>query len=248
MMTSKALIVAVVLTFSLSGCTTFQRLTGAQTPVWPWTESGIIGACPNSNQSLECTDLDALNTYVKAMEFCRAVHNFYENGGAVAKSAKFGVGVLGTLSGAVLAPVTTGSASTAFASLSGATNGVQTSLEESFSSSFNLSKQIAVADEGRNGMNEYNSAKTAALSNNEKVGLAIGIAYKCSVAANKTDSAVIAALSNDKAILDDQKKKQETLQKDLDEQKKAYADKLLDLEKMHSSLKERLDALPPKVE
>ncbi|HSH85767.1 MAG TPA: hypothetical protein VK958_00800 [Methylophilus sp.] len=242
-MASKLMIFAVGLSFTLSGCSTFQRLTDTESPTWPWKGDGIKGACPNSETTLACSELEALNAYVKAMEFCRLVHNYYENGGTMAKGTKFGIGILGAVSGAVLAPITTGGASTAFASFSGAANGMQTSFEENFSSSFNLSKQIAVADEGRNGVSSFNSAITSQLSHNDKVGIAIGIAYKCSVAANKTDSAVITALSNDKAIIEDQKKKNDALSKDLEDEKKLFEQKQAELAKLQKSVQDKLNEL-----
>ncbi|MGQ3170075.1 MAG: hypothetical protein ACT6RZ_08335 [Methylophilus sp.] len=193
---TKRMLTLISLSFFLTSCSTLQSITSAKSPTWPWKDKPSH-PCPTPDSTSACKDIDALNAYIKAVEFCKEVHDYYDNGGSMAKNAKFGIGLLGTISGAIMAPISTGSAQTAYAGFSGAANGMQTSFEESFSSSFNLSKVIAVADAGSSAIERYKKTATEAnTKNSEKVILAIGIAYECSVAPNRADKAMINALSN----------------------------------------------------
>ncbi len=115
----------------LPGCSSF---FSAPTAVWPW--KGSINIC----QSV-CTSSEALDALNAASQFCRAVQNYYENGGQRTNNAKLVVGGIGTIAGTVVAPVSGGSAAAAWSGLSGAANAFQLSIDEVFSSNLAIKRR-----------------------------------------------------------------------------------------------------------
>lgn len=165
---------------SLSGCAAW---FSASTPVWPWTS--ITKPC-----EAECTETEALNAYVQANTFCREVQNYYEAGGQRAKSNQLAVGAVGSLAGAVAAPLAGGNAAKAWSGLSGATNALQASIEEAFSTTVTTNRRKAVNDAADTAASKYALAGKP----NEKVIAAINMARSCAMSSAVADSAALKAL------------------------------------------------------
>lgn len=129
----KIVALAVVAAALLGGCTT--------APTLPWTGKDAQKLC----QGGQCNDTDVLTAYLNASNFCRELHHYYEAGGNYAGYTKASIGVIGTLAGAVAAPLSKGTATKAWAGLAGATNAVQASMEDAMSTTLALKRQSAIA-------------------------------------------------------------------------------------------------------
>jgi len=166
----------------LSGCAS---LVGASSASWPWPSQSNICAAAS------CTDAEALKAFVEASSFCREVQNYYESGGQRANSTKVAIGAVGAIAGTVIAPVANGSAAMAWSGLSGATNAVQLSIEEMFSSTVTVKRRAAVASAAETGATSYSSAS----DNSAKVIAAINMARSCAMSSAKADEAAVKALT-----------------------------------------------------
>jgi hypothetical protein len=179
-MNKTAVIAIAIACLATSGCAS---MTGGHTASWPF--SG--GVCKE-----KCDDDDALLVFNKASKFCRDVQNFYEYGGQRVSSAKLAIGSIGTLAGAVIAPVTNGTTATAFSGLSGAANAFQVSLDEAFSASVAVKRRNAVytaADEGAK------AVLSASGEPNKQIQLSIQMAMNCAISSAKADAEALKALS-----------------------------------------------------
>lgn len=154
----------------LSGC------AGRSAPMYPWEKNAepLIPPCAAS----QCDEKEALAALNSATRMCRGVHNYYESGGFYSQSARFGVSTLGVLSGAVFANTAKGSAAKAWSGLSGATNGIQSTLNETIGSAVDLKQRQAVATATAKGFNAYRAAG----SPNEKVVAALEMVAGCTMA------------------------------------------------------------------
>lgn len=187
-MLSKISIFAIaVVTFNLVGCAS---LTQRQTASWPWVEEdGSFKLC---NKGASCTDQDALRAFEMASKFCRNVHNFYESRGQAGLGAKASIGILGTLAGAVAAPLANGSATKAWAGLSGASNAMQTQMDDALSNALSLKRQAAIADAVKEGASEFDGIQNSPA---KQVIAAMMMSNGCWLAAGKADQAAIQALT-----------------------------------------------------
>lgn len=95
-------------------------------PSNPWL--GGPPAC--SRESDKCTQADALQSIATAQAYCMDLREYYERGGQVTGSQRLFVGLLGSLAGSVFSITAGGTASKAWAGLSGATNGIQTQIDQ----------------------------------------------------------------------------------------------------------------------
>ena len=169
------------LTF-LAGCANF---ISAPTADWPWPKGA--GTCKTAT----CDANEALVAYVKASEFCRGVQNYYESGGQRANNTKLAVGLTGTLAGAVIAPVASGKAATAWSGLSGATNGIQATFDEAFSSSLAVNRRAFVVAAVVEGDRRYQGAA----NENAKVIAAVSMATACANASALADREALQSLT-----------------------------------------------------
>lgn len=112
----------VLLCLSLTACNSI-RSPGI--PSNPWAGSGQ--AC---GEAKDCSRSDAIAAMTKSLSYCMDLRGYYERGGEVTGSQRLFVGVLGSLAGSVFAVLGGGTASKAWAGLSGATNGIQTQLDQ----------------------------------------------------------------------------------------------------------------------
>ena len=170
-------------TLTLTGCAT---LFGASPVGWPWEDK------PPCKTDI-CNAAESLNAFVAASNYCRAIQGYYESGGRKSNNAQLTVGIVGMVAGAVVAPVAQGSAAKAWSGLSGATNGLQLALEDTFSTSLSVKRRVAVVDAAASGVTAYmkeNSDYT------KKVVLSVDMALQCSMAAAKADQAALLSISS----------------------------------------------------
>ena len=165
----------------LPGCSS---LLSAPTAVWPWKGSSICQS--------DCTSSEALGALNAASQFCRAVQNYYENGGQRTNNAKLAVGGIGTIAGTVVAPVSGGSAAAAWSGLSGAANAFQLSIDEVFSSNLAIKRRKEVQKAFVDGSNKIIDADAS--DYNKKVELAIKMATACAMGSAIADQAAMKAI------------------------------------------------------
>lgn len=177
---SAAVGIAVIL-LTLPGCASFGRAS----PDWPWPPEKLI--CPESG----CTEKEALQTFLQAHFYCRAIHNYYESDGNRASASQIAISTVGSLAGAVISPISSGDAAKAWSGLSGATNAMQASIKENFSGSISAKRTKAVLDATTSALQSYDDEADATV----RVRTAIKMATACSMAPAKADSAALKALA-----------------------------------------------------
>lgn len=168
----------------LSACGSFS-VVSAPRAEWPWEDDSFCAA-PS------CNGKEALSAYIKASKFCRQVQNYYESGGQRANNVKLGVGIVGTLAGAVVAPIAKGTSATAWSGLSGVTNGLQTSFDEAFSLSLAVNRRVAVVAAAAEGEQAY----AAQTNDNARVAAAVSMATACANASALADQKALQSLSS----------------------------------------------------
>lgn len=171
--------IAIVVLAAVSGCAT-------RNANWPWRDAS--SACPGT----ACVGGDALRAYVNANRFCREVHNYYESGGRRSGATQFFIGLTGALAGAVVSPLASGDAAKALSGLSGATNALQLSFEESFSTAVAANRTKAVLDATEKGAKDYKDAT----GEEAKVIAAINMATSCAMSQAKADNQTLKALAS----------------------------------------------------
>jgi len=185
-MLSKRSIFLIAMVLSLTGCKT---ITQRSTAKWPWlTEEGTFTLCKEDSK---CKEQDVLLAFGMASKFCREVHNFYESRGQAGLGTKASVGIVGTLAGAVVAPLTHGSATKAWAGLSGASNAMQTQVDDALSNALALKRQAAIADAVKTGTNKFYDHGD---NPTKQVISAIMMSNGCWLASGKADQEAIQAL------------------------------------------------------
>ncbi|RZS53148.1 hypothetical protein EV685_2773 [Sphaerotilus mobilis] len=165
--------------------------SGCATPAnWPWKAGGTVSA-PKICANNACTEGEAASAFLQASIFCRDVHNYYENKDGDASNVRMGVTALGVFAGAVFAPITSGATATAWSSLSGATNGINSAIDSSFSQAIQANRRMQVVSAASEGQNQYAQAGDA----NKKVVTAVNMALNCSLAPAKADALSFNAIS-----------------------------------------------------
>ena len=171
---------ALVLVALTSGCASIYGQGAAE---WPWPTGNPCGG--------SCDSKDAMTAYVKASEFCRKVQNFYERGGQRSDATRLAVGAVGAVAGSVLAPISHGTAATAWSGLSGAANATQVAMDDAFSSSVAAKRRNKVADALDAGHTAYGSAQ----DDQGRVLAAVHMATSCSMASARADAQVLQKLA-----------------------------------------------------
>lgn len=160
---------------ALAGCSSIPDKIAESTAIeWPW---------PDNKPSD-----DAQAEYLKATAYCVKLQQYYAAGGSSGKAAKFGLAALGTLAGAVFAPIATGTAATAWAGFSGATNALQISYDQSFDYALVTARRAQIQREMEKGQDAY-AEKPTVLS-------AINLASRCAMAPAQVDQAFMATLND----------------------------------------------------
>jgi hypothetical protein len=95
-------------------------------PTHPW-----VGSKPCEGK--KCDQASAIEALAKAQTYCIELREYFERGGQVTGSQRLFVGILGSLAGTVFAVTAAGTAAKAWAGLSGATNGIQTQIDQASS-------------------------------------------------------------------------------------------------------------------
>lgn len=177
----RASAVMVALVMWLQGCA---AMTQVGSPSWPFPLDGKM--CAGA-----CTPDVALETYVKASNYCRQIQNYYERFGVHTNSTKLAIGTVGAISGSVIAPIAKGTGAAAWSGLSGATNALQTNMDQAFSGSINVKRRQEVARAADEGAEEFKDESGP----EERVLIAINMARKCSMGSVAADVEVLKALS-----------------------------------------------------
>ncbi|MFQ2264030.1 hypothetical protein [Aeromonas dhakensis] len=160
---------------ALAGCSSIPDKIAESTAIeWPWPDNK-----PSDNAQAE---------YLKATAYCVKLQQYYAAGGSSGKAAKFGLAALGTLAGAVFAPIATGTAATAWAGFSGATNALQISYDQSFDYALVTARRAQIQREMEKGQDAY-AEKPTVLS-------AINLASRCAMAPAQVDQAFMATLND----------------------------------------------------
>ncbi|WP_148650320.1 hypothetical protein [Lysobacter capsici] len=117
---------------------------------------------------------------------------YTENRNFNTRVGRFGIGLIGTVAGSVIAPVTTGSAAKAWSGVSGASNALQSQMDSVFSSSNHIRRRAAIAQAAREAKREFLDERSAG----KKRDIAIAMATACETAAADADQQALEALSN----------------------------------------------------
>lgn len=191
----------------LNGCSTIQSVTSAAQPIWPWklpeesvgnSEAVVNVLCSgkDANSKTTCTETDALAAYFNATKYCRSVQNYYESGGKRAFATKTGIGILGTFSAIVMAPLSSGSAASAWTGLSGVANAAQTSLDEEFEKTVYAKRRAFIDEAAEAGESKYLELSGQGKPATTLIATAIQTARSCSTASAKADDAIFNALAS----------------------------------------------------
>lgn len=176
--------IALLTSLGLSaGCST--NSVFPESPSWPWN-NGF--SCATAT----CTSSDALKAFTQASEFCRGVHNFYENTGNRSSLSSVALPWIGAIAGGVASPIAGGSAKTAWSGLSAATNAAQAGVEKNFSAAITSKKLSSVARAIDTGTERYLTA-----SKDEpytKIEISIAMAGSCSKAASQAENEALKAV------------------------------------------------------
>ncbi|MGX5834293.1 hypothetical protein ACWIJ6_09125 [Aeromonas piscicola] len=174
------LILATFMT-TLTGCSTVpDKLADSASIDWPWPDNP-----DNPGNSISA---NAQTEYLKATAYCVKLQQYYAAGGSSGKAAKFGLAALGTMAGAVFAPIATGSAAIAWSGFSGATNALQLSYDQSFDYALVTARRAQIQIEMKKGQKAYEKKPT--------VLNAINLASRCAMAPAQVDQAFMATLNN----------------------------------------------------
>lgn len=171
--------ILIIAVLAISGCASM----GGPKVTWPWTGD----VCSN----YPCTAKDASQTYHEAIAYCRTVHNHYERFGNRRSSANLGIAAVGTLAGSVISPIAKGTSATAWSGLSGATNALQASLDESFAPAIVANRLAEIKLALTTGASSFSSAT----SDDSKVNAAIEMAAACGMAPGAADKKSLNALT-----------------------------------------------------
>ncbi len=182
-MNSLPKIAAICIALTLPGCANLGG--GIATAAWPWPENSakLCGPC-NAKQ--------ALIAFNDASKFCRDVQNYYESGGRRQGSNQVYIGALGSIAGSVLAPISKGTAATAWSGLSGATNALQLSIDEAFSANVAVKRRVAVSDAAKTAANAYNTETDY----DKKFASAVNMARNCAMGAADADKIILKAITD----------------------------------------------------
>ena len=163
---------------ALAGCSAIPDRVAESTSIdWPWPDNKVGS--------------DAHVEYLKATAYCVKLQQFYAAGGSSGKAAKFGLAALGTLAGAVFAPIATGTAATAWAGFAGATNALQISYDQSFDYALVMARRAQIQRELEAGQTDFNT--------NPSVINAINLASRCAMAPARVDQAFMETIKNMKS-------------------------------------------------
>lgn len=124
---------------------------------------------------------------------------YTENRNFSTRVGRFGIGLIGTVAGSVIAPVTTGSTAKAWSGVSGASNALQSQMDSVFSSSNHIRRRAAIAQAARDGETKFLAESKGGNSDEKsekKRVIAIAMATACETAAAGADQQALEALSN----------------------------------------------------
>lgn len=150
-MRTARVVTAVIGVLILGGCETFKPSTYAR-PEWPWAKN---------EKCASVTGCDITLIFNQASQHCAAMMRYAENRNFNTRVGRFGIGLIGTVAGSVIAPVTTGSTAKAWSGVSGASNALQSQMDSVFSSSNHIRRRAAIAQAAREAKLEFLAESSA---------------------------------------------------------------------------------------
>jgi hypothetical protein len=124
-----ALALSMLIVMSLTGCETAYKQMKIGRPGTPW-DHDFNGSCASDG---DCKQKEAMAAVAAAQNYCSTLREYYERGTEISSNLKATVGITGILAGSVFAVTSVGTASKAWAGISGASNGVQTQINSNSS-------------------------------------------------------------------------------------------------------------------
>lgn len=124
-----ALALSMLIVMSLTGCETAYKQMKIGRPSSPW-DFDFSGSCASDG---DCKQKEAMAAVATAQNYCSTLREYYERGTEISSKLKATVGITGILAGSVFAVTSVGTASKAWAGISGASNGVQTQINSNSS-------------------------------------------------------------------------------------------------------------------
>jgi hypothetical protein len=176
------IICALLTTAITSGCGGIQL----KRPDWPWHGNPCkpINSTEN-NKPFKCEEHHAIEAFILANKYCLETKNSYDKGGNAGDIMKTSIGVIGTLAGAVFSPIAKGTAAAAWSGLSGASNGMQLAVEESFSSSLSIARSNYIVAAANAGEKEF--LKKGNADPTMRIFNAVSMARNCALASSIAD-------------------------------------------------------------
>lgn len=171
---------AALLCFALASCATTKS---AHEAPWPWNHAKSP-ICTDKNT---CNSSDARTALAQASLYCRQVMDRRDTTDFVFGGTKLGVGTLGAIAGGVIAQFAQGTASQAWAGVSGVANGIQSQMDTFFSHAVDLKRRQNIAKAALSGAVRVRDADTP----EDKVERSMEMALACSMNAATADAAVL---------------------------------------------------------
>ncbi|MFW1958060.1 hypothetical protein ACG91D_21190 [Acinetobacter guillouiae] len=127
----------------LTGCNTLQ---GSKQPEWPWIGVGSqTGVANLSCKSDACDKKDAVESFLRASNYCVAIYDQYRSDISNVKGIKGGIGILGAILG-IAGTTTSGTSAKFLSGFSGASNAFQVSTTEMFSATATFASLTSIQE------------------------------------------------------------------------------------------------------
>lgn len=168
-------------------------LTACVTTQWPWADSKSADKAYQPCSSATCSEQDARKALAAASHYCVRIMEYNANSRAMLGGSRVALSSIGALSGGVIAQVAGGTASKAWAGISGVTNGMQSKMDEAFAGALYLQRRKAVATAAGLGMEKVMKAERTP---EKRVEAAMQMALACAAAAAEADANSLNAINN----------------------------------------------------
>ena len=167
---------------ALSGCASVnsQFFPKAEEPKW----SSLCKDEPSTSDSC------ARRAYERAMTYCVAKQAEYQDFDLATNQFRFGIGTVGAIAGAVVAPLASGTAAKAWSGLSGATNGIQTGYDQAFSAARETNRRAALASL----IDDFGAHYAPDDTPDRRYAMSVLYASKCAASAGAADAKAIKAI------------------------------------------------------
>lgn len=168
-------------------------VSACSTTPWPWydrTARDFRAPCPDA----ACGPDEAQKALSAASSYCVSLVNEYGASKAMVGGSKVAINTLGAVSGGVIAQLAEGSASKAWAGVSGVASGMQSSMDQAFAGAIYVQRKHQVGRAAMEGIEEFLSIDVKDPS--KRVDVAMKMALRCAAAAARSDAEVLNAISS----------------------------------------------------